>query len=127
MQKRASSLYHDLPYNPELITRAKALRKAGNLSEALLWVEIKNEKLNGLDFDRQKIIDNYIVDFYCAEAGVIIEIDGESHDMKGEYDEIRDNYFNNLGLTIIHIPDKDVRNNLDGVMQYLRNHPVLRD
>ncbi|MGQ4005164.1 DUF559 domain-containing protein [Francisellaceae bacterium CB300] len=55
-----------LPYNPKLKQRARELRKAGNLSEVLLWQKIKNRQLLGLDFDRQKIIGNYIVDFYSA-------------------------------------------------------------
>ncbi|MDY0136570.1 MAG: DUF559 domain-containing protein [Thiomicrospira sp.] len=79
---RSTNKYKSLPYNPALKEKAKALRKAGILHEALLWLEIKSKKLNGLDFDRQKIIGNYIVDFYCAENSVVIEVDGGSHDGK---------------------------------------------
>jgi len=63
---RKTKAYKSLPYNPALKDKAKALRKAGILHEALLWLELKADKLNGLDFDRQKIIGNYIVDFYCT-------------------------------------------------------------
>jgi len=64
---RNTQKYKSLPFNPALKDRAKTLRKAGILHETLLWLELKSKKLNGLDFDRQKIIGNYIVDFYCAE------------------------------------------------------------
>ena len=60
-------------------------------------------RINGLDFDRQKIIGNYIVDFYCAQSQVVIEIDGGSHDENPDYDSLRDAYLSGLGLTVIHI------------------------
>jgi adenine specific DNA methylase Mod/very-short-patch-repair endonuclease len=111
--------WYDLPFNPELKERAKELRKAGNLSEVLLWEQLKNKQLLGLDFDRQKIIGNYIVDFYCKNLGVVIEIDGASHNDKVEYDKKRDEYIKSLGLKVIHISDLDVKKNLEGVMVYL--------
>ncbi|MGY0195985.1 DUF559 domain-containing protein [Leptothrix sp. BB-4] len=83
---RFTRTYRALPFNPQLKDRAKALRRAGNLSEALLWNQLKKGQLGGLDFDRQKIIGNYIVDFYCAERGVVIEVDGRSHDHRAEDD-----------------------------------------
>ena len=67
--------YRTLPFNSNLKQRARELRHAGSLPEAVLWNEIKNKKLNGLDFDRQKIIGNYIVDFFCASKFLVIEID----------------------------------------------------
>lgn len=111
-----------LPYNPKLKDRAKELRKAGVLSEVLLWQELKSRKFLGLDFDRQKIIGNYIVDFYCDALQLIIEIDGSSHNDKYEYDRIRDSYLLGLGLEVLHIQDIDVKNNLDSVMRYLKDY-----
>jgi len=120
--------WYQLPYNPSLKEKARELRKAGNLSEVLLWDQIKNKQFLGLDFDRQKIIGNYIVDFYCKDLGLVIEIDGISHNDKVEYDLERDTYLKNLGLTVIHISDLDVKNNLEGVMEFLKSeinkHPV---
>jgi Fic family protein/very-short-patch-repair endonuclease len=123
---RKTNAYKSLPYNPALKDKAKALRKAGILHEALLWLELKSNKLNGLDFDRQKIIGNYIVDFYCAEKSVVIEVDGSSHDGKQAQDAKRDAYLNDLGLTVIRVLAKDVLQNMDGVVVFLRNHPALR-
>ena len=122
---RDTKKYLSLPYNPALKERARALRRAGNLSETLLWQQIKNKQFFGLDFDRQKIIGNYIVDFYCAEKQVVIEIDGGSHDDKTDYDAWRDAFLNGLGLTVIHVTDADIRKRLPEVMEFLRHHPTL--
>ncbi len=122
---RKTKTYKSLPYNPALRDTAKALRKAGILHEALLWLELKSNKLNGLDFDRQKIIGNYIVDFYCAERSVVIEVDGSSHDEKQAEDAKRDRYLEDLGLKVIRLLAKDVLQNMEGVVAFLKNHPAL--
>lgn len=108
-----------LPYNPKLKDRAKELRKAGNLSEALLWNQFKNKKLNGLSFDRQRVIGNYIVDFFCFDKNLVIEIDGSSHDNKVEYDNDRDIFLKGLGLKVLRIKDSDVRKNMDYVLRLI--------
>ena len=124
---RSSVAYYSLPYNQELVEYAKKNRKAGSLPEALLWKEIKSKKINGLDFDRQKIIGNYIVDFFCPDARVVIEVDdAASHDDKGRYDEKRDEYLKSLNLTVIHVTAKEVLKEMNGVIQLLVNHPALR-
>jgi very-short-patch-repair endonuclease len=123
---RHTNKYKSLPFNPALKERAKALRKAGVLHEVLLWLELKNRKLNGLDFDRQKIIGNHIVDFYCAEKSLVIEVDGSSHDSKQDDDLRRDEFLTGLGLTVIRILAKDVLQNLPGVVEFLKGHPALR-
>ena len=123
---RKTRTYKSLPYNPALKDKAKALRKAGFLHEALLWNQLKSKKFNGLDFDRQKIIGNYIVDFYCAEKAVVIEVDGSSHNNnKQDEDAKRDAYLRSLGLVVIRLLVKDVLRNMEGVVFYLRRHPAL--
>ena len=114
-----------LPYNTNLKQYSKDLRKAYNLSEALLWQRLKNKQINGLKFMRQKVIGNYIVDFYCAEKKVAVEIDGESHYYKGEYDEERIKYLEGLGITVIRFLDKDIRQKMNWVINFLENQPVL--
>jgi len=118
--------YISLPYNPKLRERAKELRKAGNLCEVLLWRQLNRRKFKQYDFDRQKIIGNYIVDFYCVNCNVVIEIDGSSHDNKFEYDKELDLYLEGLGLQVIHILSQDVLNDLRGVMVMLNDHPALK-
>ena len=96
------------------------------LHEALLWNQLKKKQFNGLDFDRQKIIGNYIVDFFCAEKAVIIEADGASHQGREEYDGERDAYLKGFGLTVIRIAVKDILQDMDAVLSFLKNHPALR-
>jgi len=123
--KRKISNYKSLPYNKALKSKAASLRKAGNLSEALLWLQLKNKQFKGFDFDRQKIIGNFIVDFFCVDNGVVIEVDGDSHDEKYEYDCRRETFLQDLGLTIIHILDIDVKKNIEGVMLMLEKHSAF--
>ena len=122
---RNAKNYFNLPYNPKLKQRAKELRKAGNLPEVLFWQRVHKKKFKGYDFDRQKIIGSYIVDFFCTNYNVVIEIDGSSHDGKQEYDAERDAYLKSLGLTVIRIPAKDILKNLDATMEWLYDHPAL--
>jgi very-short-patch-repair endonuclease len=82
-----------------------------------LWNKLKNGQLLGLDFDRQKVIGNYIVDFYSPSVGMVIEIDGESHNIKGEYDEQRDRFLRDLGLVVLHIDDRRVKQDMLNVLQ----------
>ncbi len=122
---RNTTNYMSLPYNPKLKERAKALRKAGNLAEVLFWQQVHKKQFMGLDFDRQKIIGNYIVDFYCANVNVVVEIDGSSHDNKHDYDAARDAYLEGLGLTVIHITDEAVKKDLAQTMEDLKAHPAF--
>ena len=120
--KKIFNKYKKLPYNPKLKVRAKELRKAGNLSEVLFWMQVKKGKIFKLDFHRQKIIGNYIVDFYCPALDLIVEIDGASHNFKIEYDKKRENYLKSLGLNIIHYDDVEIKRNLNSVIENLKEY-----
>lgn len=111
----------NLPTNPQLKQRAKELRKQGILSEVLFWNQVKQKKIFDMDFDRQKIIGNYIVDFYIKKLGIVIEIDGFSHNEKQEEDLARDNYLRSYGLTVIRYTDLEVKFDLDSVILDLKN------
>jgi S-adenosylmethionine:tRNA ribosyltransferase-isomerase len=112
----------NLPRNSKLKQRASELRKAGSLPEALLWKEIKGKQINGVDFDRQKVIGNYIVDFFCPTYGAVVEIDDKTtHDLKGAYDEKREEYLKNLGLHTMHISAQDVLKNPATAAQLVSN------
>ena len=110
-----------LAYNLGLKQKARELRKAGNLSEVLLWNKLKKGQMLGFDFTRQQIIGNYIVDFHCSALDLVIEIDGESHNFKGEYDEIRDEFLKSLGLEVLHFKDIDVKKSLIDVMAQIES------
>ena len=77
---------------------------------------MKKGQMLGFDFTRQQIIGDYIVDFHCPKLNLVIEIDGESHDFKGEYDEKRDEFLKSLGLEVLHFKDIDVKKSLDSVL-----------
>jgi len=106
----------NLPHNSALKQLAKDKRQAGILSEVLFWQQIHKGIFHKIDFDRQRIIGNYIEDFYVKSLGLIIEIDGTSHDNKTEYDLIRQSYLENLGLKMYRILDWDVKKHLETVM-----------
>ncbi|MFA9192074.1 endonuclease domain-containing protein [Flavobacterium sp. FZUC8N2.13] len=102
--------------------RAKALRKAGVLSEVIFWRQVRNNTFWSVDFDRERIIGSFIVDFYIKSLGLIIEIDGSSHDDKQEYDTLREEFLNNLGLHVYRISDFRVQHDLENVMNELEDY-----
>ena len=114
----------NLPFNPALKPLLKDKRKAGILSEVLFWQQVHKGVFHKIDFDRQRIIGNYIVDFYVKALGLVIEIDGSSHDDKVEYDAKRQAYLESFGLKVYRIADIDVKKNLSSVMIALENYII---
>ncbi len=108
-----------LPYNPVLKKRARDLRQAENLSEVLFWMQVTKGGFHKIDFDRQRVIGNYIVDFYVKKLGLVIEIDGSSHIGKEEYDKAREDYLCSLGLRVYRIQVIDVMKRMVIVMRDL--------
>ena len=113
-----------LPYQPRLKERAKNLRQARNLSEVLFWIQVTKGRFHKIDFDRQRVIGNYIVDFYVKKLGLVIEIDGSSHDNKVEYDKIREDYLISLGLKVYRITVGDVMRNMGFVLMGLEDYMI---
>lgn len=111
----------NLPYNINLKSRARALRKKGNYPEVAFWLQVKKGGFHNIDFDRQRIIGNYIVDFYVKTLGLIVEIDGESHNDKEEYDKKREDYLESFGLKIFKATNLRVLHDLDNVMKELES------
>jgi very-short-patch-repair endonuclease len=105
-----------IPYNPKLKKLAKELRNKSTLAEILLWKKIKGKALN-VEFHRQIPIDEYIVDFYCHELNLAIEIDGNSHDQKFEYDEQRQKKLELLGIKVIRFNDLEVKKDIKNVLR----------
>ncbi|MDL2240143.1 DUF559 domain-containing protein [Bacteroidales bacterium OttesenSCG-928-K22] len=97
-----------IPYNSKLKKHAKYLRNNSTLSEVLLWNFIKNKSL-GIEFHRQVPIDEFIVDFFCHELLLAIEIDGYSHVYKYDYDVSRQNKLESFGITILRFNDISVK------------------
>lgn len=108
-----------LQYNKDLKQYSRQLRKNMTDAEKFLWSKIRGKQIRGLQFYRQKIIGNYIVDFYCPKVKLIIELDGSQHysDEGKEKDKIRDNYLRANGLKVLRFSDIDVFENIEGVME----------
>jgi len=106
-------------HNTELTTNAKTLRKNMTKEERHLWYDFL--KSYPARFLRQKVIDNYIVDFYCHSARLIIELDGAQHyEEKGLLkDKIRTEIIEQRNLTVVRIPNNEVNRNFEGVCQYI--------
>ena len=103
-----------IPYNPKLKEYARELRKNSTLSEVLLWQQIKNKALR-VQFHRQVPMLEYIVDFYCHELMLAIEIDGDSHLYKYEYDSKRQGELEKEGVIFLRFTDLDVKQNMFSV------------
>lgn len=106
-----------LKYNAQLKEKVHKLRYAYNLPEVLLWNQLKRDAL-GVDFHRQKPIANYIVDFFCPELMLVIEIDGIEHSYSevGKYDNKREKEIESFGINILRFPAKDVLENMESVV-----------
>ena len=105
-------------YNPKLKEKARHLRIRCTPSETLLWSKIRRKSL-GFEFHRQVPIDEYIVDFYCHELKLAIEVDGSSQINKYEYDLRRQKKLESLGVKFIRFEDIDVKRNINDVLRTL--------
>jgi len=102
--------------------RRQSLRNALSKPELLLWYALKGKQLDGHKFRRQCGIGPYIADFYSPQDRVVIEIDGDSHfDAQGMmYDAERDAYMNALGIRVFRFTNREVMENMEGVLQRIR-------
>jgi very-short-patch-repair endonuclease len=109
---------------PGFLNLKRRLRSDMTGPEKLLWLRLRSRQLQGLKFRRQHGIGPYIVDFYCPERLLVLEIDGESHADSEQIlkDQERDTYLNSLGLQVIRYLNSDVTNNLAGVLEDLQQH-----
>jgi very-short-patch-repair endonuclease len=99
-----------IPYNPRLKELARQLRSNLTRTEAMLWEHLENKQLRGYDFDRQRPVDEYIVDFFCKDLLLAIEIDGASHDHPDAFleDLTRQQRLESLGIRLLRFTDQDV-------------------
>lgn len=107
--------YKFIPYDKNLVSRAREFRKGTTEAEQKFWLEIlKAEKLSGLKFTRQKPIGSFILDFYCAKLKLGIEIDGEVHGFQKIRDRERDNVLREkFEIRILRYKNSDVLENLE--------------
>ena len=107
-----------LPYRKDLTALARILRNNAQFSEVLLWNQLKRDQLRGYDFHRQKPILDYIVDFYCPELMLAIEIDGKYHyqDETAIKDMKRQERIEELGVSFLRFTDSEVRYQMQSVI-----------
>jgi very-short-patch-repair endonuclease len=103
--------------HPVLLARAREMRHPQTPAEATLWRVLRNRH-TGFKFRRQHPIERFIIDFYCAEAKLLIKIDGESHlqPIQAEYNQVRSEYLEKLGYKVIRFTNDEVRYNIDVVV-----------
>jgi len=105
-------------YNPKLKELARNLRNNSTKSEIKLWGALKRKQLLGYDFHRQKPIDHFIVDFFCNELMLAIELDGYTHDFEEVFEKDRNKIqrLSELGISVLRFRDEDIMNNIDDVL-----------
>jgi very-short-patch-repair endonuclease len=103
--------------DPELLRRAKEMRHEPAPAEQKLWWCLRDRRLNGFKFRRQYPVRGYVADYYCAEAGLIVELDGDSHEGREEYDARRTDALIQEGFRVVRFVNTDVFENLDGVLE----------
>ena len=103
------------PVTKAKLERAKELRREMTPAEKLIWQQIRANKL-GVRFRRQQVIQGFIVDFYCHQAGLVIEVDGDIHDLQKEEDERREKVLSEMGLQIVRFGNDEVVKSLSAVV-----------
>ena len=108
-----------IPYNPKLTALARKLRNESTETEIYLWLKLKGKQMYGYDFHRQKPIDNYILDFFCYNLMLGIEVDGYSHEILEVYkkDIVKEKRMNELGITILRFSDFEVLRDMENVIR----------
>jgi very-short-patch-repair endonuclease len=98
------------------LERAQELRRQMTPAEAKLWQHLRAGRLEGLHFRRQQVIDRFIVDFYCHQADLVVEVDGGVHQEQAAYDRERDRVLEERGLCVIRFTNQEVNHNLEQVL-----------
>ena len=103
----------------EKLQRAKELRRDMTPAEEILWQELRANKL-GVHFRRQQVIAGFIIDFYCHKAGLVIEVDGDIHDLQQEEDTRREKVLSEMGLRVVRFRNEEVVRDLSAVVGNVR-------
>lgn len=113
---------------PAFTERQRLMRKAPTIAEKKIWTALRSRQIDGLKFRRQHGIGVHIVDFYCDQCKLIVEIDGSVHDTfeANEYDQERTLYLQSAGYGIVRFRNADVMNNLEGVLEKIRTELQTR-
>ncbi len=105
---------------PEIENAARKLRQNMTPAEKRLWSALRNKQLEGLRFRRQHPVDNFILDFYCPSYKLVIEVDGEIHSDRTDYDDARTDQLAEYGYTVLRFSNERVMNDLPQVLAEIR-------
>lgn len=105
--------------NPLMLERAREMRKEAAPAKKILWACLRNRQLGGFKFRRQHSVGWCIIDFYCAERNLGVELDGDSHSERVQYDERRTEELTRQGISIVRYVNTDVFDALDAVLEEL--------
>lgn len=104
----------------QIEANAIELRRKQTPTEAVLWERLRNRQIGGQKFRRQHPIGRYVLDFYCAEWKLAVELDGESHDTRQEYDRARTAWLEALGIEVLRFQNMEVVLDIDSVLDRIR-------
>ena len=104
----------------EKLQRARELRREMTPAEKILWQELRANKL-GDHFRRQQVIAGFIVDFYCHKSALVVEVDGDIHDLQQEEDARREEVLREMGLTIVRFRNENVIQDLPTVVRKIKS------
>ncbi|MFC4219964.1 endonuclease domain-containing protein [Flagellimonas marina] len=113
-----------IPYNPKLKELARQLRNNSTKAEIILWQKLKRKQMHGYDFHRQKPIDNYILDFFCHELMLGLEVDGYSHQIIEIQlkDSIKERAMFQFGITVLRFSDRQVLKDMENVLRVIEDY-----
>ncbi len=94
---------------------ARSMRGSMTETEELLWAHLRKNRLTGLHFRRQQVIDGFIADFYCHEAGIVVEADGSVHDHRPDYDRLRDQIIEARSILVLRFTNDEITSNIEHV------------
>ncbi len=117
-----------LSNSPSLKPLRRRLRTTLTPAEARLWTQLQKRQLAGRKFRRQHSVGCYVLDFYCPQERLAVELDGAAHDHERavERDEIRTRYLESFGITVLRFENRDVIDNLDGVLRMIQDRFATR-
>jgi len=104
---------------PDTLTRVREARRDATPAERKLWSKLRARQLNGAKFRRQVWLGPYIADFFCADAKLIVEVDGNTHADQSAYDQRRTNWLASEGFRVVRVTNADIIQNLNGVLEHI--------
>jgi adenine-specific DNA-methyltransferase len=110
------------PDSPESLTRVRASRRGATPAEQKLWTRLRSRQLHGHKFRRQVWLGPFIADFFCAEAKLVVEVDGDTHAAQIDYDRRRTDWLAREGFRVVRVANEDVMQNIDGVLEYIASN-----